>query len=114
MANLPMEGRMGLPRKILAVPRRILQHHSRTIRQGRDHQRTIRTDDARPTTTQLRPINPQMGFSSFSSSSMSNSQSILLCPEIEIRSAKGLMHTVEIKSTENGPNLVHLDGEVLT
>src|SRR5438132_3845580 len=53
MANFPVERRMGLPRKILAVPRRILQHHSRTIRQGRGHQRTIRTDDARPTTTQL-------------------------------------------------------------
>src|SRR6266851_10525059 len=65
MANLPMERRMGLPRKILAVPRRILQHPPRTIRQGRDHQRTIRTDDARPTTTQLRPIDSQMGLSSF-------------------------------------------------
>ena len=55
---------MGLPRKILAIPRRILQHHPRTIRQRRDNQRTIRTDDARPTTTQLRPIDPQMGLSS--------------------------------------------------
>ena len=64
MANLPMERRMGIPRKILAIPRRILQHHPRTIRQGRDHKRTIRTDDARPTTTQLRPIDPQMGLSS--------------------------------------------------
>ncbi len=27
MANLSMERRMGLPWKILAVPRRILQHH---------------------------------------------------------------------------------------
>ena len=53
MANLPMERRMGLPRKILALPRRILQHHPRTVRQRRDHQRTIRTADARPTTTQL-------------------------------------------------------------
>ena len=25
-----------------------------------------------------------------------------------------LMHTVEIKSTENGPNLVYLDGKVFT
>src|SRR3989442_3606377 len=64
MANLTVERRMGLPRKILAIPRRILQHHPRTIRQRRDNQRTIRTDDARPTTTQLRPIDPQMGLSS--------------------------------------------------
>jgi hypothetical protein len=55
MANLPMERRMGLPWKTLAVPRRILQHHPRTIREGRDYQRTIRTDDARPTTTQHQP-----------------------------------------------------------
>ncbi len=65
MANLPMERRMGLPRKILAVSGRILQHHPRTICQRRDHQRTIRTDDARPTTTQLRPIDSRMGLSSF-------------------------------------------------
>ena len=65
MANLPMERRMGIPRKILAIPRRILQHNPRTIRQGRDHKRTIRTDDARPTTTQLRPIDSQMGLSSY-------------------------------------------------
>src|SRR6267143_3265166 len=51
MVNLPMEMGMGLQRKILAIPRRVLLHHPRTIRQRRDHQRTIRTDDARPTTT---------------------------------------------------------------
>src|SRR5213080_3026069 len=51
MASLPVEMGMGLPRKILAVPRRVLLHHPRTIRQGRDHQGTVRTDDARPTTT---------------------------------------------------------------
>ena|SRR5712691_3998525 len=56
MANLPMERRMGLPRKILAIPRPILLYHSRKIRQGRDHQRTIRTDDARPTATKHQPI----------------------------------------------------------
>src|SRR5437667_7861906 len=50
MASLPVEMGMGLPRKILAVPRRVLLHHSRKIRQGRDHQGTVRTDDARPTT----------------------------------------------------------------
>ena len=65
MANLPMERRMELSGKILAIPGRILQHHPRAIRQGRDHKRTIRTDDARPTTTQLRPIDPQMGLSTF-------------------------------------------------
>src|SRR6267378_704104 len=54
MASLPVEMGMGLPRKILAIPRPILLHHSRKIRQGRDHQRTIRTIDARPTTTQLK------------------------------------------------------------
>jgi hypothetical protein len=58
MANLPMERRMGLPRKIPALPRRILLYHPRTIRQRRDHQRTIRTDDARPTTTQLTHKSP--------------------------------------------------------
>src|SRR6266581_8476360 len=62
MANLSMERRMGLPWKILAVPRRILQHHPRTICERRDHQRTIRTADARPSTTQLRPIDSQMGL----------------------------------------------------
>src|SRR2546422_3099101 len=51
MANLPMERRMGLPRKILEIPRRVLLHPSRTIRQRRDDQKTVRTDDARPTTT---------------------------------------------------------------
>src|SRR5713101_7965702 len=51
MANLPMEMGMGLPRKILAKPRPVLLHYPRTIRQRRNHQRTIRTDDARPTTT---------------------------------------------------------------
>ncbi len=56
MANLSMERRMGLPWKILAVPRRILQHHPRTTCERRDHQRTIRTADARPPTAQLRPI----------------------------------------------------------
>src|SRR5437899_9330240 len=55
MASLPVEMGMGLPRKILAIPRPILQHHPRTIRQRRDHQGTIRTDDARPTTTQHQP-----------------------------------------------------------
>src|SRR5437879_6565707 len=55
MASLPVEMGMGLPRKILAIPRPILQHHPRTIRQRRDHQGTIRTDDARPTTTQHTP-----------------------------------------------------------
>ena len=62
MANLSMERRIGLPWKILAIPRRILQHHPRTICERRDHQRTIRTADARPTTTQLRPIDSQMGL----------------------------------------------------
>src|SRR6267143_1155320 len=37
MANLPVEMGMGLPRKILAIPRPVLQH------------------DARPTTTQHHP-----------------------------------------------------------
>ncbi len=55
MVNLPMERGMGLPRKILAIPRPILLHHSRKIRQGRDHQRTVRPDDARPTATQHQP-----------------------------------------------------------
>src|SRR3989449_7204889 len=50
MASLPVEMGMGLPRKILAVPRRVLLHHPRTIRQGRDHQGTVRTKDARTTT----------------------------------------------------------------
>src|SRR6266568_3734627 len=62
MANLSMERRIGLPWKILAIPRRILQHHPRTTCERRDHQRTIRTADARPTTTQLRPIDSQMGL----------------------------------------------------
>src|SRR5713101_5582419 len=35
-------------------------------------------------------------------------------PQIEIHPAKGLMHTVENKSTENGPNLVYLDDKVFT
>src|SRR3989441_11812764 len=52
MANLSVERRMGLPRKILAKPRPILQHHPRTIRPRRDHKRTVRTIDARPATTQ--------------------------------------------------------------
>ena len=55
MASVPMEMGMGLPRKILAIPRRVLLHHPRTIRQRRDHQGTVRTDDARPTTTQHQP-----------------------------------------------------------
>ncbi len=55
MANLPMERRMGLPRKILAIPRPILLYHPRKICQGRDHQRTVRTDDARPTATKHQP-----------------------------------------------------------
>ena|SRR3989442_4492232 len=55
MANIPMERRMGLPRKILEISRPILLHHSRKIRQGRDHQRTVRTDDARPTATKHQP-----------------------------------------------------------
>jgi len=55
MANLPMERGMGLPRKILAIPRPILLYHPRKIRQGRDHQRTVRTDDARPTATKHQP-----------------------------------------------------------
>src|SRR2546425_11975178 len=55
MASLPMERRMGLPRKIQAIPRPILLHHSRKICQGRDHQRTVRTDDARPTATKHQP-----------------------------------------------------------
>jgi len=55
MANLPMERGMGLSRKILAIPRPILLHHSRKIRQGRDHQRTVRTNDARPTATKHQP-----------------------------------------------------------
>src|SRR2546425_7421672 len=62
MANLSVEMGMGLPRKILAIPRRILLHHPRTIRQRRNHQRTVRTDDARPTTTQLKASTlPKMG-----------------------------------------------------
>src|SRR6267143_1048652 len=68
MVDLPMERRMGLPKKILAIPRRVLQHHPRTIRQRRDHQGTIRTNDARLTTTQLRPVHPKMGPSFHSSS----------------------------------------------
>src|SRR5437867_8545160 len=52
MASVPVEMGMGLPRKILAIPRRIILHHPRTIRQTIDHQSTIRTIDARPTTTQ--------------------------------------------------------------
>src|SRR5213592_2221337 len=56
MASVPVEMGMGLPRKILAIPRRVLLHHPRTIRQRRDHQRTIRTDDARPTTARHQPI----------------------------------------------------------
>ena len=60
MAVLPMERglgvwRMGLQTKILALRRRVLLHPPREIRTWRDHQRTIRTDDARPTTTQHRP-----------------------------------------------------------
>src|SRR2546426_10592039 len=55
MASVPVEMGMGLPRKILAIPRRVLLHHPRTIRQRRDHQGTVRTDDARPTTTQHQP-----------------------------------------------------------
>src|SRR5713101_2054613 len=55
MASLPVEVGMGLPRKILAIPRRVLLHNPRTIRQRRDHQKTVRTDDARPTTTQHHP-----------------------------------------------------------
>jgi hypothetical protein len=79
MANLSMERRMGLSRKILAIPRRILQHHPRTIRQGRDHERTVRTVDARPTTTQLRPIDLEMGLSSFHPH-QSAIRGVLLCP----------------------------------
>src|SRR5712692_5816591 len=56
MANLPMEMGMGLPRKILAKPRPVLLHYPRTIRQRRNHQRTVRTIDARPTTTQQQPV----------------------------------------------------------
>ncbi len=55
MASLPMERGMGLSRKILAIPRPILLHHSRKICQGRDHQRTVRTDDARATATKHQP-----------------------------------------------------------
>src|SRR5213080_1074761 len=55
MASLPVEMGMRLPRKILAIPRRVLLHHPRTIRQRRDHQGSVRTDDARPTTTQHQP-----------------------------------------------------------
>ena len=55
MASIPMERRMGLPGQILAIPRRILLYHSRKIRQGRDHQRTVRTDDTRPTATKHQP-----------------------------------------------------------
>jgi len=54
MASLPVEMGMGLPRKILAVPRRVLLHHSRKIRQGRDHQGTVRTNDAGLTATRLK------------------------------------------------------------
>ena len=71
MASLPVERGMGLPRKILEVPRRVLLHHPRTIRQRRDHQGTIRTNDARPTTTQLTPINPKMVLALFHPSSIS-------------------------------------------
>src|SRR6267378_4937279 len=56
MANLPMEMGMGLPRKILAKPGPVLLHYPRTIRQRRNHQRTVRTIDARPTTTQQQPV----------------------------------------------------------
>jgi len=56
MASFPVEMGMGLPRKILAIPRRVLLHHPRTICQGRNHQGTVRTDDARPTTTRHQPI----------------------------------------------------------
>src|SRR3989442_15686790 len=74
MASLPMERGMGLSRKILAIPRPILLHHSRKIRQGRDYQRTVRTDDARPTATKHQPttllnsnqIEPHPFFGSFS------------------------------------------------
>src|SRR6266704_3842141 len=81
MANLSVERRMGLPWKILAIPRRILQHHPRTICERRDHQRTIRTADARPTTTQLRPIDSQMGPSFFHPSSIGYFPNLLWsCP----------------------------------
>src|SRR5436853_1637057 len=46
MASLSMEMGMGLPRKILAIPRQVLLYHPRTIRQRRDYQGTVRTDDA--------------------------------------------------------------------
>src|SRR5438309_10110751 len=80
MADLPMERRMGLPWKILAVPRRILQHHPRTIREGRDYKRTIRPNDARPTTTQLRPIDSPMGSSFSRLRQTSNSRASCCCP----------------------------------
>src|SRR6266487_1013704 len=56
IAGVPVEMGMGLPRKILAIPRGVLLHHPRTIRQGRNHQRSVRTDDARPTTARHQPI----------------------------------------------------------
>src|SRR2546422_10448767 len=51
MANLPMERRMGLPREILEIPRRVLVHPLRKVRQTTDHQKAVRTEDAGPKTT---------------------------------------------------------------
>src|SRR2546428_7792516 len=50
LASLSVETGMGLPRKILAVPKRGLLHHPRTIRHRREPPGTLRTNDARPTT----------------------------------------------------------------
>src|SRR5256885_10483107 len=44
MANLPVEMGMGLPRKILAVTRKVLPHNPPKIRQGRDNERKDRKE----------------------------------------------------------------------
>src|SRR5947199_9310357 len=51
MASVPGEMGMRLRRKILAIPRRVLIHPPRMIRQWRDHDVTVRRANTRATTT---------------------------------------------------------------